>query len=250
MTAERSLTKLPEAGLLEALADGLGVLIRFHDREIDSALISLLREHQIAAGFFELVSSAAAQQALADLEAALEALGTPPDPEALDLLAAEYADLFLTHGYRVSPSGSVWLTEDKLERQLPMFDVREWYTHYGISVPNWRVRADDHLVHELQFIEFLLRRGDLVSVQDAGNFMDAHVLPWVPEFCAQAESRVVQPLYRAVMALSAALLEEIRRCCEQISGVPRQVRDFSKLGSERKMDPEAQPFVPGTAASW
>lgn len=250
-------TELPalpraQARQLSQLADGLDVLIRFHDRELDAATLTQLDRFAVVPGLAGLMPDPDARAAVTALARTLEAIGPTPTPEVLDDLAADFADLYLTHGYRVSPSGSVWLTEDKLERQMPMFEVRDWYEHYGISVPDWRVRADDHLVHELQFLSFLCRRGNGAGAADAARFMDLHVLPWLPEFCAQAQARVRQPLYAAVMALSAAYLDRLRAALEEITGQPRDIRALRIPGSSRVPDPapEDAPYMPGVAESW
>lgn len=239
-----------QAAGLGRMADGLDVLIRFHDREIDRELLDGVQRHDVATGLQELVTSDAGLAAVAGLVSALRDVGPAPGEELLEDLAVEFADLYLTHGYRVSPSGSVWLTEDKLERQMPMFDVRDWYAHYGITVPDWRIRADDHLVHELQFVAFLCRHGDGIAAQDAGRFLDLHVLPWVPEFCQRASARVQQPLYAAIMRLTIAYLEDLRRMIEDITCKERQVREVAALGTSREPEQEAAPYVPGAAASW
>lgn len=235
---------------LSRMADGLDVLIRFHDREIDQELLSALQADHIASGFKELSRRKETDQEIVALGKALRDLGQAPDAGEMDDLAAEFADLYLTHGYRVSPSGSVWLTEDKLERQLPMFDVREWYEHYGISVPNWRVRADDHLVHELQFVSFLCRHGDAIAARDAAGFLDLHVLPWIPEFCQRAAQRVQHPVYRALMQLTDAFLEDLRSALETFCGKERKLRVVINLDTQRAPEPEAAPYVPGLAESW
>ncbi|PID37210.1 MAG: hypothetical protein CR993_01525 [Rhodobacterales bacterium] len=239
-----------QAQRLVQFADGLDVLIRFHDREIDADLLAQLHKHGVVAGLHELSTSARSAAAIDALSAALDALGPTPDAEVLELLAAEYADIFLTHAYRAAPSGSVWMTEDKLERQMPMFDARDWYEHYGISVPNWRVRADDHVVHELQFVSHLCRLASAVPAQDAARFMDLHLLPWVPAFFERAALCSTQPLYREVMVLTNAFLDDLRGYLEEITGTARNVRDIADLDTQRSPDPEDAPFMPGVAESW
>lgn len=243
-------TKNPARGAedLAVLGDGLDVLIRFHDREIDGDLLAGLHRNGIAAGLRDLLGSAEVRAAVDDLVAALEHLGPAPAVSELDLLAAEFADLYLTHGYRVAPNGSVWLTEDKLERQLPMFEVRDWYDHYGVAVPNWRVRADDHLVHLLQFVSHLCHVGGPVAAQDAARFLDMHVLPWMPHFCRQAAERVRHPVYAAVMRLTDAYLDNLRTVLEAVTGSERSVRRLQNPSTRRT--PDAAPFVPGAAESW
>ncbi len=236
-----------QMALLGRLADGLDVLIRFYDREVDDALLSEMSEHGVAEGFSELMTTEEGQAAVLAFRSALAALGPSPDMGVLDDLAANYADLFLTHGYRVAPNGSVWLTEDKLERQQPMFDVRDWYAHYDITVPDWRVRADDHLVHELQFVSFLCRLENSVAAVDAGRFLDLHVLSWVPDFCTRAEERVQATLYAALMALTRSYLEELRTTLEMVTG---QKRSEPKRLVETVPPEEAAPYIPGTSESW
>jgi TorA maturation chaperone TorD len=240
----------PEAvASLEAAADVLDIVIRLHDREADAEVLDALRDTDVAGWFDDLLSSSEGQTAAALFRSALEGLPAPADETTLDALAAEYADIYLTHGYRISPSGSVWLTEDHLERQMPMFDVRDWYAHYDITVPDWRVRADDHLVHELQFLSFLLRRGSLVSVQDAARFMDLHVLPWVPVFLAEGRPRLREDLYRALFDLTGALLEELRDQLEGLTGQAREARPGLPAVGQRVPEEETA-FMPGASESW
>lgn len=235
-----------QAKLLDRLADGLDVLIRFHDREVDAELLREMAQHTVAEGLLELTASDMGQAAVRDFRAALEDIGVTPSPDLLDDLAANYADIYLTHGYRVAPNGSVWLTEDKLERQQPMFDVRDWYAHYDISVPDWRSRADDHLVHELQFVSFLCHDPTPATALDAGRFLDLHVLCWVLEFCVRAEERVHARLYKAVMALTRVFLEELRIALEAATGDARTQPEHPET-SELLED---APYVPGAAESW
>lgn len=240
------------AGLadLAELADLLEVLIRLHDREADAALIDGLRQIAAAEWFAAALAGAPGQAAAARLGAALDALPTPVAPATLDALAVEYADIYLTHGYRISPSGSVWLTEDHLERQMPMFEVREFYAHYDITVPDWRIRADDHLVHELQFVAHLLREATEVSATDAARFLDAHVLCWMPAFFAQGMPRLREPLYQALFALTEALLDDVRDRLEALLDLPREVREVRALGAERVPEEADAAYMPGVAESW
>lgn len=233
--------------VLEQQGDFLAILVRLHDRELDRDVIAGLREVALPGWAEAVFDVPEVTEAATALDAALP---QSPDAAKLDDLAAVYADLFLTHGYRVSPSASVWLTEDHLERQLPMFDVREWYEHYDISVPDWRVRADDHLVHELQFLTFLLGHGNTVAAQDAARFLDMHVLPWVPEFCRQAEARLEDPLYKAIMALTGATLDALRTELEEMTGIVRDVQQAAPPTAHRTPEDEEAAYIPGLAESW
>lgn len=234
----------------------LGLIVRLHDREADPALLQGLRAADLAEALGALLTQSSDPGAAAAFRQALADLGTSPGDDALDRLACDYADIYLTHGLRIAPSGSVWLTEEHLERQQPMFDVRAWYDHYGIAVPDWRCRADDHVVHELQFVQHLLALGDGDALADAALFMDRHLLPWVPDFCCAIEARAQTTFHRAAARLSRAVLEVLRQWLEARTGVASKVvdhafaREQDRARKAAEVKQVARPFVPGLAESW
>lgn len=241
-----------DLSILEPARYGLSLLIRLHDREVDAEFLHGLRENDAAGFFAEILPDAAAKADVAAFGDAITALPDPVDAGMLDELAAEYADVYLTHSYRIAPTGSVWLTEEKLERQEPMFAVREWYDHYGVTVPNWRLRSDDHIVHELQFIEHLLGLKSETAARDAARFMDKHVMVWVPDFCTLMAQRCQQPLLIAGARLTAQYLEALRDLLQDLTGEPRWIPS-----DEEKIIPyslselaEDIAYVPGAAESW
>ena len=239
------------AHTLLAACQPLSLLIRLHDREADADLIKGLRELQPGPFFAAFLDEAQAPEASA-FEAALADLPDPLDDASADALAAEYADIYLTHSYRLAPTGSVWLTEDHLERQEPMFAVREWFDHYGFQVQNWRVRSDDHIVHELQFVEALLALGTEPAARDAARFMDRHVMVWVPQFCSLLAQRSQHPLMAATASLTSAYLAALRDLLESLTGEARwQPEEKQKPYSMRELEVDMQDaFVPGVTESW
>lgn len=241
--------KPDDAGRLEGYASVLEVLIRFFDRELDGEYLAGFQRYDVATWVSGWLATTTARQGVAELGESILSISQTPSEAALDELAAEYADLMLTNGYRVSPSASVWLTEDHLERQMPMFDVRDWYDHYDISVPDWRLRADDHLVHLLQFVAFLCRAGTKASAEDAARFLDAHILSWVPEFCRLAQPRVRQPIYACAISITPAVLDELRDALEQMTGIERDLRLAAPPKASRTLEEDA-PYMPGLAESW
>jgi len=238
-----------DLSVLEPARQLLALLIRLHDREVDNELLTGL--HGIDAEMFfgaVLENTEVARE----FGKALAGLSQPRDEATLDELAAEYADVYLTHSYRLAPTGSVWLTQEKLERQEPMFAVREWYEHYGVTVPNWRVRSDDHIVHELQFVEHLLGLGTETASRDAARFLDRHVLVWVPQFCSLMAARCRQPLLSVGAKLTALYLEALRDLLQELTGEERWVPK-----EDEKVEPysltelaEDIAYVPGVAESW
>ncbi len=255
----RAETSPTESGFEEALAiwaDVLGLIVRLHEREADAELLTGLREADLPALFEALLTDSDGRAVVRGFAETLALLPETPDAALLDDLAADYADIYLTHGYRVAPTGSVWMTEDHLERQLPMFEVREWYDHYGVTVPDWRLRSDDHIVHELQFVQHLLSLGTPAAALDAARFLDRHVLPWVPDFCARVAQQTRLPFHAMTNLLTRATVEALRDMLEALTGAEREIVPHAwKLEAERDQRaaevPEIdRPYVPGMAESW
>jgi len=253
------LEKVIEEGLgkasrkkLRQAAELTGLLVRLHDREPDEALLFGLSEASVNTWMSGIVATPAANQALDNLQNCLADLPEPLDEVVLDILAAEYADIYLNHSYRLAPTGSVWLTDEHLERQEPMFAVRAIYEQYGIEVPNWRLRSDDHLVHEMQFVAHLCELGSMDAARDAVNFLDLHVLNWVPEFCQKVTERARVPFFIASAEVTGAWLEELRDMLEVITGIERpveEVEDTSNRITLFDIDID-RPYAPGVAESW
>lgn len=247
---------MAEPGETELWTDLLGLIVRLHDREADLPLLEGLRAADLAEPLGALLARSSDPGAAEALGQALAGLAAHPGIGVFDGLACDFADIYLTHGLRIAPSGSVWLTEEHLERQQPMFDVRAWYEHYGIAVPDWRLRADDHVVHELQFVQHLLALGDADALADAALFMDRHLLPWVPDFCRAIEARARTAFHRAAARLSRAVLEVLRQWLEARTGIASEVvdhafaREQDRARKAAEVKQVARPFVPGLAESW
>ena len=227
-------------------ADAVDLVARFHDREPDVELISGLKANPVAAWFDAFMAG----DAPANFDAAVSSLPEPLPQDVLDDLAAEYADIFLTHGYRAAPNGSVWLTEDRIERQEPMFQVRGWYDHYHVKVPDWRTRADDHIVHEMQFVAHLLRLGTWTAAEDAARFLDENLLPWLPKFADCALVKCRHRFFASVMEISVQLMEHIRDRLEMITGIARPRIEETQLPKRAQTPFAEQAYYPGFAESW
>src|SRR5690606_32071266 len=90
------------------------------------------------------------------IEEALHELRQTEVRATLDQLAVDYADVYLRHAYRASPSESVWLTEDGLERQGPALAIRSEHRRHGVVLVDPDKRPEDHLVPQLRFAAYLL----------------------------------------------------------------------------------------------
>jgi TorA maturation chaperone TorD len=182
----------------------------------------------------------------------------PPadDAAALDALAADYADIYLTYKLRVSPCESVWLDEDGLIMQEPMFQIREWYKKYGLAAQNWRERTDDHLVLQLHFVSHLIGSGaGTAQLAEAARFLDEHLLRWIHPFAERVASRSATPFYAGLAALTAMYVEELRELLAELLGEPRPTaEEIEQRMSPAQAEGEFQDIpivsVPATTPSW
>lgn len=235
---------------LKAIADDLAFLARLHDRELDRDTLDRLATAPPASWFSLSLASEEARVGFELLTGFLADYDARPDGRQalVEALAADYADLYLTFGKRLSPTESFWLTEDHIERQEPMFEVRRWYHHHGLSARDWRKRPDDHLVHQLEFAAHLLVEADPIQVKDAGRFLDRHLLRWSKSFLGGMARQAATPFYAGLGLVTEAALEAVRTVLEEITGEPRTLAD--QLPENRGNEAAEAAFLPGQAPNW
>ena len=230
------------------VAEDLQVLATIHDHEPDAALLKQLKEADFPSSLTLLPDTEPGIEAMTLVQQALSALSTDPNQEILDELAADYASIYLNHNISASPEESVWLDEDSLMCQQSMFQVRSWYESHGLEIPDWRLRPDDHLVYELQFIAFLLDKDEhMETLEKTATFMDEHLLRWLGNFGERVLVRCDTPYFAGIAALTAAYCEELRDILAEVLQQPRPSREEIEDRMTPKHQAEAIPvsFTPG-----
>lgn len=242
---------IPEE-LRQALSEDLELLIRLNDRELDRQTLAALLE----TGFPGSMGLLPAREGLAGPHVVLtEALVSLRDaaPSVLDALAADFAAVYLTGAFGASPCESVWMDDDHLTCQAPMFELRRVYEAAGLANPDWRKRSDDHLVMQLDYLLHGLRKAPLAreDIERMASFLDAHLLRWLPEFAARASTRCETPFYAGLVGLTAGWLETFRDVLASVLDTPRPaVRGLGLADTRRAAAEEPVSFVPGAAPSW
>lgn len=238
----------------EALADDVDGLARLHDRELDPALVAALKASAYPDGLALLPVGVAGQVACANLRQAVAGLPGGSADAAWDLLAADYAAIYLTGAAGASPYESVWVSEEHLACQQPMFELRELYAAAGLRVADWRQRYDDHLVLQLQYLAHLLRSG--AGWDAVARLLDEHLGHWFPDFARRVAQRAQTPFYAALAELSYVWLERLRDVIADLADLPRPSRELiaerlrARHGSEAAALAPIR-FMPGAAGpSW
>jgi len=250
----------------EAVSQDLLQIAALHDREADGVLISALREVNFPYNLGLKITTKIGDEKNGFhspkrfVETALQELPEEIDQAMTDRLAVDYADIYLNHSLHASPFESVWLDEDNLIQQEPMFQIREWYERYNLKTDNWRIRSEDHLVLQLQFIatlfdpNFHLVEKSLLQkrMQDATMFMDEHLLLWISEFSTLVSQRCSTDFYASIAVLTNTYIQELRDTLTGITGIKRltaeEIEEKRRLNIPIKEEPIS--FVPGVAESW
>lgn len=246
------------SGFTAAVAADLDLIAGLHDRPLTASVAAAGREYPVSDQLALALASPASIAACAALDTSLSGLPTDLDQATLDALAADHTDVYCRFAYRASPTESVWLTEDGLERQAPMFAVQGWYRRHGLRIEDGDGRPDDHIVHELGFLAHLFEHaGSAEDLESAARFLDQHPLQWLGRFAERLETARAPTFYSALASLTAAYLEELREHLVEITGFGRplaQPRPSNKDNGKRREptcgDPDERPFVPGAGPGW
>lgn len=241
----------------QAVREDLLLLALLHDRELDrDTLMGLWKEcyEEFLGLKFE---SKAGREALRLFRQGLDDIPTDLVQGTLDILAAEFADIYLNYTLNASPCESVWVDEDSLTMQDAMFQIRGWYTKHGLAVKDWRMRSDDHLVTQLQFLAYLLEgEPDRERLDEIARFLDEHLLRWIGEFAERISARCKTRFYAGLATLTATYLDELRDLAAELLDSPRpsaeeiEERMRPKLAAPGVTVAAPGPFVPGAAPSW
>jgi TorA maturation chaperone TorD len=244
-----------EAELRAALADDLEQLIRLNDRELDAPTLAALVAAGFPSGLALMPAGEAGDMACTHMAEALAAIPQPPAAGVIDELAADYAAIYLNNALGASPYESVWLDDDHLACQQPMFELREIYAAAGLQASDWRSRFDDHFVLQLQHLRHGLL-GGAVDGEKMANFIDEHVGYWFPGFARRVSEHCRTPFYAAVAELTHVWLLAFRALLDEMYGLPVPAYDEMTERINRKLARDKADIAPirffpgGQGPSW
>lgn len=247
-TPETTASGNPLAQLCAAVADDLSLLSMLHDTEPNQEFLSLLRKDDVSNLLGLKLQSEKGLKSLDFFQHSVVSLPQQLSKETMDELAADYASIYLNHGIQASPEESVWIDEDSLACQDSMFQVRNWFQKYGLEAENWRVRPDDHLVLELQFLQYLFAtRSDLETMREAAQFMDEHLLRWLMQFANRVSARCETAYFAGAALVTAYYCEELRDLLATILDEPRPSQEEidEKMKPTQGREEVPQQYVPG-----
>lgn len=196
------------------------LLSRLYRAEADAALLDGLKQMALPQ----------AEGALADGYALLKRYLDNCGENALEDLAVDYAGLFLAagsaDGSAAIPCESVYTSPKRIFMQEAWEDVSRRYAEKGLgkdgAVDDLH---EDHLALELEFMAWLVEHG---TVEEQAEFLNAHLLNWIPAFAADIEKYARADFYKAAGRITEAFLAlEGEYLSALLSGEIRRARSFS-----------------------
>lgn len=244
--------------LAEAIADDLETLALLQDRELAPATLAGLWEVAFPDNLGFRPGGEASRRAFDLAAGALQILAVESAAEGpratADLLAADYAAIYLNGSLGAFPCESAWVSDDRLMCQDPMFQMRDLYARFGLQGPGWRQRFDDHLVLQLQFVARLLRQSRTADEwRFLARVLDDHLLRWSGAFARRVAARCATPFYAGLAELTASHLDGLRMLLEVVLGEARPSAEEVETRCRPHRRSEAVPvaFVPGAdGPSW
>ena len=137
-------------------------------------------------------------------------------------LAVDYARVFIGHGldaFSASyPYESVYTSEKRLLMQEARDEVLAIYRGYGLDKSDAWKEGEDHVALELEFMQVLanrtadaLEKGDedevVVLLSTQRNFLEVHLVSWVPMLSAVMRRFARTDLYMGLAVLTDGFLE-------------------------------------------
>lgn len=129
-------------------------------------------------------------------------------------LAADYASLFLGMGRKpVPPYESVFTSEERLLMQRARDEVLAMYREEGLGRSDTFKEPEDHIAIEFEFMGYLcqkaleaLDKGESelakASLEKQKEFLDKHLLVWVPQFCKDVQKSARTDFYKAIAKIT------------------------------------------------
>ncbi|MGG3280787.1 TorD/DmsD family molecular chaperone [Paenibacillus solani] len=96
-------------------------------------------------------------------------------------------------------------------------DVTDCYASAGVAFNKLYGEADDHIAIQLEFMTLLHDRmlnnmydeySMLQLIETQADFLEQHLLPWVPSLCKDMKSSTESPLYQALFSLLEEFLAQ------------------------------------------
>ncbi len=148
-------------------------------------------------------------------------------------LAVDYAKIFLgagVAGSRTYPYESVYMSHDGLVMQDARDQVLILYRQEGLGRTGGDLNEpEDHIALELEFMVYLCQKttqalrdgsngGALAYMRKQRDFLQEHLVRWVPAFCSDVQRLAREDLYKAVAKITIGYLSMEQHLIGELMG--------------------------------
>lgn len=141
--------------------------------------------------------------------------------ESITDLAVEYARIFLGAGVKYGdgayPYESVYTSPKGLVMQEARDQVLKLYREEGLDRAEESTELEDHIAFELEFMSYLCQKttealkdgdkgGALGYLKKQKDFLEEHLMRWVPAFCDDVQRVARGDFYKAVAKITIGYL--------------------------------------------
>lgn len=185
---------------MEPRAHLYSLLSRLYRVEVDAPLLEKLKG---------LSFPTAANETLAEGYAMLTAYLAGCGEGALDDLAVDYATVFLAagsaDGQAAIPCESVYTSPKRIFMQEAWEDVCRIYAGKGLAKDTAHADLmEDHIALELEYMANLVKRRD---PQAEKEFIESHLLNWLPSFVSDIDKYADHDFYKAVGRITLGFVQ-------------------------------------------
>ena len=138
--------------------------------------------------------------------------GEDAEGDRLTELAVDFVRVFIGHGTdghsAAYPYESVYTSNKRLLMQQARKEVAAMYASCGIAAqPSWK-EGEDHIASELEFMQILCLRedGQKQSLAKQREFLETHLLNWVPQMAADMKRFAKTDFYRGLACMLEGFL--------------------------------------------
>lgn len=214
--AEQAQEEASRADLIEACkqrAATYGFLSRLYRKEVDADLLEELHDARFRVSY----GNADVDEGYRRIATYLSGIWENTETE----LAADFMRVFFGHGYdghaAAYPFESIYVSEKRLLMQSARDEVLALYRAAGLDKqPSWK-EGEDHLALELEYMQILTNRtvealckGNqdeaVALVKTQANFLDDHLLSWVPMMTAEMKRFAKTEFYQGLAYLTEGFL--------------------------------------------
>jgi TorA maturation chaperone TorD len=214
------MTETETAQLGEEMLSRLQVytlLVRLYRKEVDEELLTAMQQNGILSQDTEGLP-AGIRDGLKQMQDYLAS-----EEASVLNLARDYAKVFCgassTNKTAAYPFESVYTSPDGMLMQEARDEALAWYRRYGLGKSDEWFDCEDHVAVEMDFLIYLINEyldaaendrpaqaNELLLAQR--QFMQEHLVNWVPEFASRTTRAARTGFYRGLASLLAAYLEQ------------------------------------------